>query len=238
VYGKAIPLSLISFTLLLAAAGGAGSAQGSGPSSVQFFKWLLGFGIGGEGVLGGGTVAEGSLWIVPFDGGTPERLTAFADYARPVFTTDGNSILARRGQTLVRVDVTSLEVKSIAEVPGLIAPLSVADDGDVLAMVAGSPVPKPVAVSSKGVQPIEVPEPKVWTEIARAALRERKTYGELAIEVDTNPESFRRPRKTVDLFAVEGEARRQLTFCYPASCVHPAFDSKSRRVTFIMGGPP
>lgn len=182
------------------------------------------------GVLSGG-VERGELWAVELDAGGPYRIGSATDLAWPVQARDGATILALRGQQLVRLRVSGV----MEPVPGAEADweklLGIDADGVVIGFVSGTPRVHPAMLRPGGTVML-APQPDTPEERQRVArlLSENRAY---AGEIDLIVERSARGGRGFDIVLVAAGQRRLLTDCGDIACGQPSLSPDRRRVLFI-----
>ena len=104
-------------------------AQGvSAQSLLRRLAGLLGLPSAPTQLRGEDPNVSGDIWVIPAAGGTKTRVTTDGGYRSPVFSADGRTLFALRGDTLVRVGINDHAVHEVAPARGVARLAGVAPD--------------------------------------------------------------------------------------------------------------
>jgi hypothetical protein len=179
-------------------------------------------------------VVNGEIWVAASDGSERHRLTDRVGYTWPVFTPDGEAVLALRGASLVRIEPGTAVPVPFAEDTPLNKLLGARPDGSVVGIVPEGPFGRLATVAPSGSVTL-LPAPATQEEKrlmatllgeSRAYLNDRKLFVDRADFED-------RTRRGFDVYIETAKGRLNLSRCETAACGQPSLSPKGDRVAYI-----
>lgn len=186
-------------------------------------------------------VAAGNIWMVNIASRAARALTTDGGYRSPVFMPNGSTVLALRGNAIVR----------LASPPGTVAPLQMkaaiaklvgvdsANPSEVVVLLetpgAGSPL---AAVSLQNgtvtALPFDGADESQRRLLAQIRAQDR-SYGETTVYMKTETKSgLSRPIEWIDVFLKRGAAPPEnVTACDGVDCLQPALSPDGQSVVFV-----
>lgn len=194
----------------------------------------LGITMAPVGMLGEGGATKGEIWIATSDGRERRRLTERAEYSWPVFTADGEAVLALRGASLVRVDLGSAAPATLAGSTPLTKLLGALPDGSVVGVVPEGPFGRLATVAPAGsVTLLPAPATREEKRWMAALLGESLAYrNDRKLLVDRADYEDRTSRG-FDVYIETANHRRNLSRCETAACGQPSLSFQGDRVAYI-----
>ena len=180
--------------------------------------------------LGEGEARQGSIWLTELDNGRARQVVAEPIYSYPVLDPGGETVIALRGGDIVRLDIATGQVGTLASDTRLRKLVGVAADGTILAVLEEGALGRPVMVSSAGTMSV-MPAPETREERRNVALLsdESRAYsGDRTLVVDRSEHGF-------DVYLITSGGRRNITTCGEDACGQPALSNDGKSVVYIRG---
>jgi hypothetical protein len=190
----------------------------------------------------GEEVDAGDVWMVPADGGTPVALTTGGGYRSPIFAPTDGSIVALRGDTLVRIPAGGGSAVPVQHAPGILklVGFDTGNADEIVVLLDGGAAPVGVlSVKSGKVTPLPYDAKSNAERRMLAQVRgQERTYGDASVYVRT--ESKRGLSRTIewaDVHFRRGNAPpRNVSACDGVNCGQPALSPDGRRIAFVKTG--
>lgn len=190
----------------------------------------------------GEEVDAGDVWTVPADGGTPVARTTGGGYRSPIFAPADGSIVALRGDTLVRIPAGGGSAVPVQRAPGILklVGFDTGNADEIVVLLDGGTAPVGVlSVKSGKVTPLPYDAKSNAERRMLAQVRgQERTYGDASVYVRT--ESKRGLSRTIewtDVHFRRGNAPpRNVSACDGANCGQPALSPDGRRIAFVKAG--
>jgi hypothetical protein len=181
----------------------------------------------------------GSIWIADLDRETASPLTPDSSYRSPVFSPADGTLIALRGDTVVRVPVTSGMPTVIQRVTGTVKLVGFDGRNPDLVVILRDHAGAPLGVLSLKTGTLTpLPYDAASSEQQRMLAQIRgqdRVYGTTRVYVKT--ESKRGLSRTIewtDVYVQQGDAeRRNVSRCDGMMCGQPALSPDGRRVAFV-----
>lgn len=181
---------------------------------------------------------NGDLAIISSTGGPARVLTSGGGFRSPIFSHDGNSLLALRGDTIIKLDISSGELQVLAEskrIRKLVA-IDPRDPNACYAIVDESDGGVSGAAIDTSTGTVSLVAPADIDEDALAWLRAEDRGSQLRISVRQESNAVL-PNKWTDLWAQSGsDPPRRLTTGNGRSSRQPALSPDGRQIAFVRSG--
>ena len=185
--------------------------------------------------------AVGNIWMVNVDGRAARALTTDGGYRSPIFLPNSSTLLALRGNAIVRLGSTGENSSPLRMKVG-VAKLVGVDSEDPAAVVvllvtprAGSPLASvSLQDGTATALPFDAADESQQRMLAQIRAQDR-SYGDTTVYTKTETKSgLSRPIEWIDVFAKRGAAPPQnVSACDGVSCVQPALSPDGRSVVFV-----
>jgi len=185
--------------------------------------------------------AVGNIWMVSIDRRDARALTTDGGYRSPIFLPDSSTLLALRGNAIVRLGSTGGNTSPLRMKVG-VAKLVGVDSEDPSAVVvllatprAGSPLASVSLLDATATAlPFDAADASQQRVLAQIRGQER-TYQETTVYTRTETKSgLTRPVEWIDVFVKRGAAPPQnVSACDGVNCVQPALSPDRQSVAFI-----
>ncbi|HMJ84845.1 MAG TPA: hypothetical protein VK504_16805 [Vicinamibacterales bacterium] len=185
--------------------------------------------------------AVGNIWMVNIDRRDARALTTDGGYRSPIFLPDSSTLLALRGNAIVRLGSTGGNTSPLRMKVG-VAKLVGVDSEDPSAVVvllatprAGSPLASVSLLDATATAlPFDAADASQQRVLAQIRGQER-TYQETTVYTRTETKSgLTRPVEWIDVFVKRGAAPPQnVSACDGVNCVQPALSPDRQSVAFI-----
>jgi len=191
----------------------------------------------------GDDIGAGDIWVASPGAGAPVALTSGSGYTSPVFSPMDGSIVALKGESVVRIPAGGGRAVAIQKAPGVLKLVGfdgknvdevvVLLDGSgrsplgVLSLKSGTVTPLPYDAKSEAERRM----------LAQARGQER-VYGEASVYVKTESKAgLSRTIEWTDVYLRRGNAPPQnVSACDGVNCGQPALSPDGRRVAFVKSG--
>ena len=185
--------------------------------------------------------AVGNIWMVSIDRRDARALTTDGGYRSPIFLPNSSTLLALRGNAIVRLGSTGGNTSPLRMKVG-VAKLVGVDSEDPSAVVvllatprAGSPLASVSLLDATATAlPFDAADASQQRVLAQIRGQER-TYQETTVYTRTETKSgLTRPVEWIDVFVKRGAAPPQnVSACDGVNCVQPALSRDGQRVVFV-----
>ncbi len=185
--------------------------------------------------------AVGNIWMVSIDRRDARALTTDGGYRSPIFLPDSSTLLALRGNAIVRLGSTGGNTSPLRMKVG-VAKLVGVDSEDPSAVVvllatprAGSPLASVSLLDATATAlPFDAADASQQRVLAQIRGQER-TYQETTVYTRTETKSgLSRPIEWIDVFVKRGPAPPQnVSACDGVNCVQPALSPDRQSVAFV-----
>jgi hypothetical protein len=185
--------------------------------------------------------AVGNVWTVSVDGRAAQALTTDGGYRSPIFVPNSSTLLALRGNAIVRLGSTDGNASPVRMKVG-VAKLVGVDSEDPSAVVvllvtprAGSPLASvSLQDGTATALPFDAADESQQRMLAQIRAQDR-TYRETTVYTRTETKSgLSRPIEWIDVFVKRGGAPPQnVSACDGVNCVQPALSMDGQRVVFV-----
>ena len=185
--------------------------------------------------------AVGNIWMVSIDRRDARALTSDGGYRSPIFLPNSSTLLALRGNAIVRLGSTGGNTSPLRMKVG-VAKLAGVDSEDPSAVVvllatprAGSPLASVSLLDATATAlPFDAADASQQRVLAQIRGQER-TYQETTVYTRTETKSgLTRPIEWIDVFVKRGAAPPQnVSACDGVNCVQPALSPDRQSVAFI-----
>jgi len=185
--------------------------------------------------------AVGNIWMVSIDRRDARALTTDGGYRSPIFLPNSSTLLALRGNAIVRLGSTGGNTPPLRMTVG-VAKLVGVDSEDPSAVVvllatprAGSPLASVSLLDATATAlPLDAADASQQRVLAQIRGQER-TYLETTVYTRTETKSgLTRPIEWIDVFVKRGAAPPQnVSACDGVNCVQPALSPDRQSVAFI-----
>jgi hypothetical protein len=185
--------------------------------------------------------AVGNIWMVNIDRRDARALTTDGGYRSPIFLPNSSTLLALRGNAIVRLGSTGGNTSPLRMKVG-VAKLVGVDSEDPSAVVvllatprAGSPLASVSLLDATATAlPFDAADASQQRVLAQIRGQER-TYQETTVYTRTETKSgLTRPVEWIDVFVKRGAAPPQnVSACDGVNCVQPALSPDRQSVAFI-----
>jgi hypothetical protein len=185
--------------------------------------------------------AVGNIWMVNIDRRDARALTTDGGYRSPIFLPNSSTLLALRGNAIVRLGSTGGNTSPLRMKVG-VAKLVGVDSEDPSAVVvllatprAGSPLASVSLLDATATAlPFDAADASQQRVLAQIRGQER-TYQETTVYTRTETKSgLTRPVEWIDVFVKRGAAPPQnVSACDGVNCVQPALSPDRQSVAFV-----
>ena len=185
--------------------------------------------------------AVGNIWVVNIDNRTARALTTDGGYRSPIFLPNGSTVLALRGNAIVRLGSTGGNPSPLRMKVG-VAKLVGVDSEDPSAVVvllatprAGSPLASvSLQDGTATALPFDAADESQQRVLAQIRAQDR-TYRETTVYTRTETKSgLSRPIEWIDVFVKRGAAPPQnVSACDGVDCVQPALSPDGQSIVFV-----
>jgi hypothetical protein len=185
--------------------------------------------------------AVGNIWMVSIDRRDARALTTDGGYRSPIFLPNSSTLLALRGNAIVRLGSTGGNTSPLRMKVG-VAKLAGVDSEDPSAVVvllatprAGSPLASVSLLDATATAlPFDAADASQQRVLAQIRGQER-TYQETTVYTRTETKSgLTRPIEWIDVFVKRGAAPPQnVSGCDGVNCVQPALSPDGHSVVFV-----
>lgn len=185
--------------------------------------------------------AVGNIWMVSIDRRDARALTTDGGYRSPIFLPNSSTLLALRGNAIVRLGSTGGNTSPLRMKVG-VAKLVGVDSEDPSAVVvllatprAGSPLASVSLLDATATAlPFDAADASQQRVLAQIRGQER-TYQETTVYTRTETKSgLTRPVEWIDVFVKRGAAPPQnVSACDGVNCVQPALSPDRQSVAFV-----
>jgi len=189
----------------------------------------------------GDDTAVGNVWMTTVDRRDARALTTDGSYRSPIFLPNGSTVLALRGNAIVRLGSTAGNPSPLRMKVG-VAKLVGVDSEDPSAVVVllttptdGSPLASvSLQDASASALPFDAADASQQRMLAQIRGQDR-SYGNTSVYTRTETKSgLSRPIEWIDVFVKRGAAPPQnVSACDGVNCVQPALSPDGQRVVFI-----
>jgi hypothetical protein len=180
----------------------------------------------------------GDIWVVSPGVTPPTALTSGGSYRSPVFSADA-TIVALKGDTVVRLASSDGTVARVCDVPGIVKLVGLDPKNDQEIVVLLNSGRSPVGVLSlKSGKVLTLPydvESETERNIVANIRGQKRVYGDTSLYVKTETKSdLVGTIEWTDVYFHRGASPPQnVSACDGASCVQPALSPDGRRVAFV-----
>jgi hypothetical protein len=186
------------------------------------------------GMLGEGGTAKGEIWIAASDGSKRHRLTDRVEYSWPVFTADGEAVLALRGASLVRIESGSPVPVTLAEDTSLNKLLGARPDGSVVGIVPEGPFGRLATVAPSGsVTLLPAPATREEKRLMATLLGESRVYRDDRKLLVDRADFEDHTRRGFDVYIETAKGRLNLSQCETSACGQPSLSPQGDWVAYI-----
>jgi hypothetical protein len=185
--------------------------------------------------------AVGNIWMVSIDRRDGRALTTDGGYRSPIFLPNSSTLLALRGNAIVRLGSAGGNSSPVRMKVG-VAKLVGVDSADPSAVVvllvtptAGSPLASvSLQDGTATALPFDAADESQQRMLAQIRAQDR-TYRETTVYTRTETKSgLSRPIEWIDVFVTRGAAPPQnVSGCDGVNCVQPALSPDGQRVVFV-----
>ena len=194
----------------------------------------LGITMAPVGQLGEGGASKGEIWIATSDGSKRHRLTDRVEYSWPVFTADGEAVLALRGASLVRIEAGSAAPVTLADDAPLTKLVGARPDGSVVGIVPEGPFGRLAIVTPSGsVTLLPAPASREEKRLMAALLGESRAYRDDRKLLVDRADYEDRTRRGFDVYIETAKGRLNLSRCETAACGQPSLSPQGDWVAYI-----
>src|SRR5262245_5027610 len=189
----------------------------------------------------GNDAAVGNIWMVNIDNRAARALTTDGGYRSPIFLPNSATVLALRGNAIVRLASTGGNTSPLRMRVG-VAKLVGVDSEDPSAVVVllttprdGSPLASVSLLDATATAlPFDAADEAQQRMLAQIRAQDR-TYQETAVYTRTESKSgLSRPIEWIDVFVKRGAAPPQnVSACDGVNCVQPALSADGHSVVFV-----
>jgi hypothetical protein len=227
-------LACAGLALLLSATPTPARPQGTLSDVVWTVLDGLGITTAPVGQLGEGEAAKGEIWVAASDGSQRHRLTDRVEYTWPVFTADGEAVLALRGAGLVRIEPGTPVPVTFAEDTPLNKLLGARPDGSVVGIVSEGPFGRLATVAPSGsVTLLPAPATREEKRLMATLLGESRVYRDDRKLLVDRADFEDRTRRGFDVYIETAKGRLNLSRCQTAACGQPSLSPLGDRVAYI-----
>jgi hypothetical protein len=185
--------------------------------------------------------AAGNIWMVNVNGRAARALTTDGGYRSPIFLPNGSTVLALRGNAIVRLgsprpNVPPLLMKvAVAKLVGVDS----ANPSEVVVLLETPAAGSPLAAASLQngtitALPFDGSDESQRRLLAQIRAQDR-SYGETTVYTKTETKSgLSRPIEWIDVFLKRGAAPPQnVSACDGVNCLQPALSPDGQSVVFV-----
>jgi hypothetical protein len=184
----------------------------------------------------------GDIWVVSPGSDPPTALTSGGGYHSPVFSLANDTIVALKGETVVRIPLTGGAVERVRDVQGVIklVGFDAKNPYEVVVLVDDRKSPLAVLSLTTGkvvLLPYDAAS-KAERNIVAQIRGQKRVYGDTTLYVKTEAKSdLAGTIEWTEIYFHRGTLEPQnVSACDGVSCVHPALSPDGRRVAFVKSG--
>lgn len=187
----------------------------------------------------GDEVEAGDIWVAVTGGGPAAALTSGGGYRSPVFTPGDGSIVALKGDALVRIPAGGGSAATVQRVTGVTKLVGFdARDADAIVVLldSGAAPLGVLSVKSGKVTPLPYDSKSDADRRMLAQVRgQERTYGDASVYVKTESKrGLSRAIEWTDVYLRRGNTPPQnVSGCDGVGCGQPALSPDGRRVAFV-----
>ena len=190
----------------------------------------------------GDEVEAGDIWVAGTGAGRAAALTSGGGYRTPIFAPADGSIVALKGETLVRIPAGGGAAAPVQRAPGVLKLIGfdAGNADEIVVLLDGGAAPLGVlSVKSGKVTPLPYDAKSDAERRMLAQVRgQERTYGDAALYVKT--ESKRGLSRTIEwtdvYFRRGGSPPQNLSACDGVNCGQPSLSPDGRRIAFVKAG--
>jgi hypothetical protein len=184
----------------------------------------------------------GDIWIADLGGAPVSAMTAGGGYRSPIFSSTDGSIVALKGETLVRIPSSGGSAVAVQRATGVLklVGFDARNPDEIVVVLDGGASPLGVLSMSNGKVmrlPFDAKSEAEQRMLAQIRGQER-VYGDAAVYVKT--ESKRGLTRTIEWTDVYYRGRnappRNISACDGVNCGQPALSPDGRRIAFVKTG--
>jgi hypothetical protein len=189
----------------------------------------------------GDDLNPGDVWVVGI-GEKPVPLTTGGGYSSPVFSPADGSLLALKGDTVVRIPAAGGAGVVVQRVPGALKLVGFEDTNtdEVIVLLRGGPQPLAVLSLTGGkLTPLPYDAKAEDQRRMLAQVRgQQRVYGDTTLYIKTESrQGLSRTTEWTDVYMQRGNATPQnLSACDGVNCGQPARSPDGRRIAFVKSG--
>jgi hypothetical protein len=183
--------------------------------------------------------AAGNIWVISIDGGNAKALTADGGYRSPQFSPADGSVVAMKGDTIVRIPADGGRAASTHRVAGItkLVGFDSSSRDDLLVLLDGGASPLGmVSLATGTVTPLPYNAGSDDERRMLAQIRgQDRVYGSTMLYTKTETKhGLSRDIEWTDVYVRRGNAEpRNITACDGSNCVQPALSPDGRRVAYV-----
>lgn len=218
------------------------STAGAGESLMRILLRVTGLTAAPQTKAADDTVEPGDIWVVSLDGVSATPLTTGGGYRSPIFSGADGSILALKGDALVRIANGGGGAAPLSSVTGIVKLVGFdsgnADELIVLLEAQSSPLGV-LSLKSGKVTPLDYDGKSDIERRMLAQIRgQERIYGDTSIYVQTETKrGLSRTIEWTNVYLRHGNLPpRNVSQCDGVSCAQPVLSPDGRRVAFVKTG--
>jgi hypothetical protein len=184
----------------------------------------------------------GDIWVAGTSGAPAAALTSDGDYRSPIFSPAAGSIVALRGETLVRIPAGGGSAAPVQRVAGVLklVGFDARNADEIVVLLDGGASPLGVLSVKSGkvtTLPYDAKSDAERRMLAQIRGQER-VYGDASVYVRTESKrGLSRAIEWTDVYFRRGSSPPQnVSACDGVRCGQPALSSDGRRIAFVKAG--
>ncbi|MBV9405795.1 MAG: hypothetical protein JO211_10655 [Acidobacteriaceae bacterium] len=226
------------------------SAKAKKPAHKEtFWEWALRFsGISANPNTlksAGDEPASGQIWLADVTSGTTRKITPDTGYRSPVFSPDGASILALKGEDVIRISIAAARTEKLYSISGIskLIGFSLDDTSEVLILKQtgkSTPVPAQLSITTGAITPLPYdPDSAEDRQMLEHLQGWQREYGTSILYVKR--ENFQALSGSIEIanvfLKIDDHDPQNISHCDTVNCGQPSLSPDKTQVVFIKASP-